>query len=83
MPTRDGKLTGSDVANVRAYIEENVRNACPICGERDWDVHTSVVAPIVVGSSTIVGPETVPQIMVISRCGYVMYFAAKAAGIEF
>lgn len=51
--------------------------ACPICLQTNWTISEHLVSPIVMhGGGFNLGGVSYPQVMLISPCGYTIYFNA-------
>ena len=59
---------------------------CPVSGSANFNLHDYVVAPVTVGGTGNIYPgggTVIPQIMIVSQAGYVMYLSAMLLGLKF
>jgi hypothetical protein len=85
MPDSMGVLSQAERDTVAAAMRAKSFSApCPWCGSPNWEVGPSVVAsvPVVAGGALAPSGKMVPQVMLVSPCGYIASFAARLVGLN-
>jgi hypothetical protein len=56
-----------------------------MCGDKNWDVMDFAVTPTTLGpgAGLIMEGQVTPQLMAASPCGFIAYFSALKAGVQF
>jgi hypothetical protein len=87
MPDETGHLSQAEQNQIMQELRRRFPNLrCPISGSPNFNLHEYVVAPVTIGGTGNVYPgggTVIPQIMMISEAGYVMYFSAILLGLNF
>ena len=78
MPTHDGKLTAPEKERALTWIKDRWQGEarCPVCGSSEWTMPDQIVNPMnyYSGGGIRIGGGVFPQVMLLSPCGYTMYF---------
>lgn len=85
MPDATGLLSQEERDKIAAEMRrKGFKNPCPWCGKPVWEVGPSVVAavPLIAGGALVPNGKLLPQIQLISPCGYIASFAAKLVGLN-
>jgi hypothetical protein len=87
MPEETGRLSQAEQDQVMQELRRRFPNLrCPVSGSANFNLHDYAVAPITIGGTGNVYPgggTVIPQIMIISDAGFVMYFSAMTLGLKF
>ena len=87
MPDEAGRLSEAEQKQVMQELRRRFPNLrCPVSGSANFNLHDYVIAPITVGATGNMYPgggTVIPQIMIISDAGFVMYFSAILLGLTF
>jgi hypothetical protein len=87
MPDEAGRLSQAEQAQVMQELRRRFPNLrCAVSGSANFNLHDHVVAPVTVGGTGNMYPgggTVIPQIMIVSEAGYVMYFSAILLGLKF
>jgi len=87
MPDETGRLSQAEQDQVMQELRRRFPNLrCPVSGSANFNLHDYAVAPVTVGGTGNLYPgggTVIPQIMIVSDAGYVMYFSAIMLGLKF
>jgi hypothetical protein len=87
MPDEAGRLSPAEQDQVMQELRQRFPNLrCPVSDSPNFNLHDYVVAPVAVGGTGNMYPgggTVIPQIMIVSEAGYVMYFSAILLGLRF
>ena len=87
MPDEAGRLSQAEQAQVMQELRRRFPNLrCPVSGSANFNLHEYAVAPVTVGGTGNLYPgggTVIPQIMIVSEAGYIMYFSAILLGLKF
>jgi hypothetical protein len=87
MPDEAGRLSPAEQDHVMRELRRRFPNLrCPVSDSRNFNLHDHVVAPVSVGGTGNMYPgggTVIPQIMIVSEAGYIMYFSAILLGLQF
>jgi hypothetical protein len=87
MPDETGRLSQAEQDQVMQELRRRFPNLrCPVSGSANFNLHDYTVAPVTVGGTGNLYPgggTVIPQIVIISDAGYVMYFSAIMLGLKF
>jgi hypothetical protein len=87
MPDEAGRLSQAEQDQVMQELRRRCQNLrCPASGSPNFNLHDYVVAPVTVGGTGNLYPgggTVIPQIMIVSDAGCVLYFSAIMLGLKF
>jgi hypothetical protein len=87
MPDEAGRLSRAEQDEFMQELRRRFPNLrCPLSGSANFNLHDYAVAPVTVGGTGNLYPgggTVIPQIMIVSDAGYVMYFSAIMLGLKF
>jgi hypothetical protein len=87
MPDEAGRLSQDEQDQVMQELRRRFPNLrCPVSGSANFNLHDYAVAPVTVGGTGNLYPgggTVIPQIMIVSEAGYIMYFSAIKLGLKF
>lgn len=88
MPDQFGMLSQEERSAILDHLRHKTKGipTCPVCGSTEWSLEPAVVSPVAIGlkdgkSVMMMGGAFLPQVMLISKCGFVRYFSAKDVGV--
>jgi hypothetical protein len=87
MPDEAGRLSPAEQDHAMRELRRRFPNLrCPVSDSPNFNLHDQVVAPVSVGGTGNMYPgggTVIPQIMIVSEAGYIMYFSAILLGLQF
>jgi hypothetical protein len=87
MPDEAGRHSQAEQDQVMQELRRRVPNLrCPVSGSANFNLHDYVVAPVTAGGTGNLYPgggTVIPQIMIVSDAGCVLYFSAIMLGLKF
>ncbi len=87
MPDEQGRLSQAEQSQVMEALRKRFPNLrCPVSGSPNFNLLEYTVAPLTIGGSGKLYPgagTVIPQVMLVSEAGYVMYFSAILLGLKF
>jgi hypothetical protein len=87
MPDETGRLSQAEQNQVMQELRRRFPNLrCPVSGSANFNLHDYAIAPVTMGGTGNMYPgggTVIPQIMIISDAGFVMYFSAIMLGLAF
>jgi hypothetical protein len=87
MPDEVGRLSPAEQDQVMQELRRRFPNLrCPVSDSPNFNLHDYVVAPVTVGGTGNLYPgggTVIPQIMIVSDAGCIMYFSAIMLGLNF
>ena len=87
MPDETGRLSQAEQNQIMQELRRRFPNLrCSVSGSANFNLHDYVVAPVTVGGTGNMYPgggTVIPQVMIISDAGFVMYFSAIVLGLKF
>jgi hypothetical protein len=87
MPDEEGRLSPDEQNYIMQELRKRFPNLrCPVSGSANFTLLEYTVAPVTIGGSGKLYPgagTVIPQVMLVSEAGYVMYFSAILLGLKF
>jgi hypothetical protein len=87
MPDETGRLSQPEQEQVMQELRRRFPNLrCPLSGSANFNLHDYTVAPVTVGGTGNLYPgggTVIPQIMIVSDAGCILYFSAIMLGLKF
>jgi hypothetical protein len=87
MPDEQGRLSQAEQSQIMETLRKRFPNLrCPVSGSPNFNLLENTVAPVTIGGSGKLYPgagTVIPQVMLVSEAGYVMYFSAILLGLKF
>ena len=85
MPDINGVLSVAERESIAQEMQLKFQNAtCPWCGSPNWEVGLAMSTNVPVGPGGVINlnGQIMPQVTLISPCGYIASFAAKLMGVN-
>ncbi|HEX4301663.1 MAG TPA: hypothetical protein VHZ78_02645 [Rhizomicrobium sp.] len=85
MPSPDGMLSQDERKQIADAMQSRFTNAiCPWCSSPNWEVGLvmATTTPVGPGGTTNLNGQIMPQVTLVSPCGYIASFSAAMMGIQ-
>lgn len=82
MPDKNGRMTDSETALVKAFAEKHwINHSCPVCHTDQWDLVDRVLS-LPVMMDTAISSTSIPAVVfVCQKCAYIRFHAAVNFGL--